>query len=244
MDKLQSLWTKIQAQPPPPPSQQIVLQTTENAIFGAYFALLAMAVLPILVGSHASVPNHDAHDADEREVFTLSDAKSFPLFGSISLFTLYIVFTYLNKDYVNLLLTAYFALLGIGALFKSMLLLAEYALGKPIVANYKLSLFNLDNGTPHFGQLVALTLLRSTHPAFLNLTRRITVGFTRINSNLHCFQTLDPLKLPRSRLFHNGNSTPQPRLILDRLHPIVRFVLLRHFLGILHAGNGDSCKEF
>ena len=40
----------------------------------------------------------------------------FPVFGSIVLFSLYLVFKLLDKDYVNYLVTGYFAFLGVIAL--------------------------------------------------------------------------------------------------------------------------------
>jgi minor histocompatibility antigen H13 len=147
IDFANKLWSKIQAQPAEiPQTIPTPKSTDESSIFFAYFALLAMAVLPIVVGSHASVPRDTDKEEGEREVFTAQDAKAFPLIGSISLFTLYIVFTYLNKDYVNLLLTVYFSLLGVGALVKTMLLVGEWFLGREIVAGYKLALFDQGHG--------------------------------------------------------------------------------------------------
>ena len=40
----------------------------------------------------------------------------FPVFGSIVLFSLYLVFKLLDKEYVNYLVTGYFAFLGVIAL--------------------------------------------------------------------------------------------------------------------------------
>jgi minor histocompatibility antigen H13 len=44
------------------------------------------------------------------------DAWMFPLVGSTVLFGLYILFKYFSKEYINLLLTGYFLLFGLGAL--------------------------------------------------------------------------------------------------------------------------------
>ncbi len=44
------------------------------------------------------------------------DAYMFPLVGSCVLFGLYLLFKFLNKDYVNFLLTAYIFVLGVFAL--------------------------------------------------------------------------------------------------------------------------------
>lgn len=49
------------------------------------------------------------------ETLTSSDAMQFPLVGSVSLFSLYCAFKYFDKNTVNLILSAYFALMGCGA---------------------------------------------------------------------------------------------------------------------------------
>lgn len=48
------------------------------------------------------------------------DAYMFPVIGSGVLFGLYLLFKFLNKDYVNLLLTAYFVFLGFLAVEESL----------------------------------------------------------------------------------------------------------------------------
>lgn len=63
----------------------------------------------------------DAKDDDKAErpqVDTLkaSDAMQFPLFGSCSLFGLYLAFKYFDKDTVNLIISIYFCLVGCAAL--------------------------------------------------------------------------------------------------------------------------------
>lgn len=49
------------------------------------------------------------------ETLTSADAMQFPIVGSMSLFGLYCAFKYFDKDTVNLILSAYFALMGCGA---------------------------------------------------------------------------------------------------------------------------------
>jgi minor histocompatibility antigen H13 len=49
------------------------------------------------------------------ETLRTEDAMQFPLIGSASLFSLYCAFKYFDKDTVNLILSAYFALMGCGA---------------------------------------------------------------------------------------------------------------------------------
>ena len=50
--------------------------------------------------------------AAERETLKKEDAYQFPLIGSISLFSLYCAFKFLDKDLVNLLIGGYFGLMG------------------------------------------------------------------------------------------------------------------------------------
>lgn len=49
------------------------------------------------------------------ETLTSEDAMQFPLVGSCSLFGLYCAFKFFDKDTVNIILSAYFALMGCGA---------------------------------------------------------------------------------------------------------------------------------
>ncbi|RUP44150.1 signal peptide peptidase-domain-containing protein [Jimgerdemannia flammicorona] len=114
--------------------------STPTGIFIAYGALLTMAVIPIYAGSltslrslkrPAGVPKSrtkilsplDDSDSDSEsaasESLSSSDAYMFPVFGSGVLFGLYLLFRFLNKDYINMLLTAYFCVLGIAALAKA-----------------------------------------------------------------------------------------------------------------------------
>ncbi|KAG0227881.1 hypothetical protein BGW42_002535 [Actinomortierella wolfii] len=109
------------------PSPEVV----EQGLYIAYTALATMAVVPIYFGSLASLkkwknPNekkkktHDSDDEssdeeDETETMSLEDAYMFPIFGSAVLFGLYLVFRFIDKSYVNYLITAYFSLLGVAA---------------------------------------------------------------------------------------------------------------------------------
>ncbi|KAI1316461.1 hypothetical protein EDD11_009951 [Mortierella claussenii] len=106
-------------------------EALEQGLYVAYAALSTMAVVPIYFGSLASLkkwknPNakkkkqtddsDDSDDEDEAsESMSLEDAYMFPVFGSITLFGLYLVFRFVDKTYVNYLLTAYFGLLGVMA---------------------------------------------------------------------------------------------------------------------------------
>ncbi|KAI9467894.1 peptidase A22B, signal peptide peptidase, partial [Coemansia mojavensis] len=90
-----------------------------------------MAVAPIYYGSYSSLDRlksshkkkreefaefSDSEDEDEEsEAVSAEDAYMFPVYGSAALFSMYVVFKYLNADWVNMLLSSYFALLGVAA---------------------------------------------------------------------------------------------------------------------------------
>ncbi|KAF9425615.1 hypothetical protein BGZ94_007379 [Podila epigama] len=109
-------------------------EAVEQGLYVAYAALSTMAVVPIYFGSFAALKKwknpkekskkkkagEDSDDSDDEddeptESMSLEDAYMFPLFGSMTLFGLYLVFKYIDKTYVNYLLTAYFSLLGVMA---------------------------------------------------------------------------------------------------------------------------------
>jgi minor histocompatibility antigen H13 len=73
----------------------------------AYTAIFSMAVVPIWIGAHLSL------NQKGMESMSSEDAMKFPFIGSGVLFGLYILFKVFSKEYVNMLLTAYFLLFGI-----------------------------------------------------------------------------------------------------------------------------------
>ncbi|KAF9209306.1 hypothetical protein CPC16_009942, partial [Podila verticillata] len=94
------------------PSPEVV----EQGLYVAYAALSTMAVVPIYFGSFAALKKwknpkdkkskkkagdeSDSDDEDETtESMSLEDAYMFPLFGSMTLFGLYLVFKYIDKTY-------------------------------------------------------------------------------------------------------------------------------------------------
>jgi len=76
----------------------------------AYGAILVMALLPIYVGSHRSLSQKAT------ETMSAENAWKFPFVGSAVLFGFYILFKICPKEYINLLLTAYFVIFSVGAL--------------------------------------------------------------------------------------------------------------------------------
>ncbi|KAI9596049.1 signal peptide peptidase-domain-containing protein, partial [Syncephalis fuscata] len=61
----------------------------------------------------------DDEAEEETESLSTEDAYMFPLIGSVVLFSLYLVFRFLNREYVNYLVTGYFAIIGVAALTKT-----------------------------------------------------------------------------------------------------------------------------
>ncbi|KAI8065847.1 signal peptide peptidase-domain-containing protein [Gongronella butleri] len=135
--------------------------TQELGLKIAYGALMTMAVVPIYVGSYASLacmkrprnapkkkkstsPLEDSDDEDAAtETLSAQDAWMFPVIGSGVLFSLYLVFRYVDKAYIDMMITVYFGLMGTLAVAKTALLFAQktvpLALLKPI-KKYKMSI--------------------------------------------------------------------------------------------------------
>lgn len=84
---------------------------------------------------------------DESEFFKLEDAYWFPVIGSATLLGLYVLFKYIDKDYVNYLLTAYFGLLGVGALFKMVLDMSRSVTGLELKGDYNVQMWKKETGT-------------------------------------------------------------------------------------------------
>jgi minor histocompatibility antigen H13 len=81
----------------------------EWGILVAYVAILVMALVPIWIGSHQSLEQKAV------ETMKAKDAYMFPIVGSCVLFGLYILFKLFSKEYINMLLTAYFLFFGVMA---------------------------------------------------------------------------------------------------------------------------------
>jgi minor histocompatibility antigen H13 len=84
--------------------------------------LLVLAFIPIWLGSWLAVWRKQTprlKDEPKEESMSARDAAMFPIYGSMVLFGLYLLFKYIDKDLVNLLLTVYFIVLGFAALLQS-----------------------------------------------------------------------------------------------------------------------------
>uniref|UniRef100_A0A023FLD8 Putative conserved membrane protein n=1 Tax=Amblyomma cajennense TaxID=34607 RepID=A0A023FLD8_AMBCJ len=84
----------------------------------AYTSIMLMAFFPIVFGSFKSVTHQrkQKESGEKPETMTRKDAAMFPVIASGALFGLYIFFKLFSKEYINLLLTGYFFLLGVLAL--------------------------------------------------------------------------------------------------------------------------------
>ncbi|XP_046895851.1 minor histocompatibility antigen H13 isoform X3 [Hypomesus transpacificus] len=87
----------------------------------AYGSLVFMALLPIFFGALRSVNCSKAKNAsDMPETITSRDAARFPIIASCTLFGLYLFFKIFSQEYINMLLSMYFFVLGILALSHTM----------------------------------------------------------------------------------------------------------------------------
>lgn len=112
----------------------------ELGLYIAYGAMVTMAAVPIYWGSVNSIrsmkrpanapkgkktesPLEDSDDEDESITESLSseDAYMFPIIGSGVLFSMYLVYKYVDKKYINYVLTAYFSIMGSAAVTKASL---------------------------------------------------------------------------------------------------------------------------
>ncbi|ORX43702.1 hypothetical protein DM01DRAFT_1340662 [Hesseltinella vesiculosa] len=102
-----------------------------------------MAVAPIYAGSFASLtgmkrpknapkkkksvsPLEDSDDEDSAvETLSASDAWMFPVMGSGVLFSLYMVFRYVDKKYIDMMIAGYFGIMGTLAVAKTGLMIAQ-----------------------------------------------------------------------------------------------------------------------
>ncbi|OAD66872.1 hypothetical protein PHYBLDRAFT_89550, partial [Phycomyces blakesleeanus NRRL 1555(-)] len=130
-------------------------------LFIAYGALMSMALVPIYVGSIASLktmkrpenaqkskkslsPLDDSDDEDVgADTLTTNDALMFPIIASGVLFSLYMMYRYLDERYLNYGITAYFSIVGCAAMTKTGLMVAKAVTPLSLLKNvdkYKVSL--------------------------------------------------------------------------------------------------------
>ncbi|KAF6773854.1 hypothetical protein AHF37_07222 [Paragonimus kellicotti] len=95
-----------------------VLNSTVNGTLGnvnfggsmlASFVLFVLAVIPIYVGS---ILSQRCCDQTRMEILTSRDAMHFPVYASFALFGIYILFKFVPKEYINLIVNLHFSALG------------------------------------------------------------------------------------------------------------------------------------
>lgn len=93
-------------------------EATPAGFLVSYASIMIMSVIPIIFGSFKSVKNQETsqESGEQTETMSTKDAMMFPLIASCALFGLYVVFKIFGTQHVNMLLTAYFFLIGVIAL--------------------------------------------------------------------------------------------------------------------------------
>ncbi|KAF7361902.1 Minor histocompatibility antigen H13 [Mycena venus] len=104
-------------------------------LLSSYAGLLSLATVSIYLGAHGSLPpprNADGSRNEEEEVperMSSGDAYLFPVIGSATLVGMYAVVKYFGTAWINWLLGWYFSVAGVGAVWKSSIALARWAVG-------------------------------------------------------------------------------------------------------------------
>ncbi|KYQ92101.1 peptidase A22B family protein [Tieghemostelium lacteum] len=91
------------------PVQSLELTT---GLLIAYVSIWVMAVIPIYIGSYLSLKE------TKNESMSKNDAYAFPLYGSVFLFGLYLLFKNFDKNLINTVLSLYFLMFGAIAMTK------------------------------------------------------------------------------------------------------------------------------
>lgn len=158
--------------------------SSDRDLFLAYGALMSGAILPIYHGSFASLRTplstqkalkksrkNDDDEGDESvtlpETLTAEDAYWLPVIGSVVLFSMFLVFKYLDKVWVDRVLGFYFGFVGTFAVTKVFLLIAR---GTGLLRQFTASRFLLTQTKPDAktkkAQTIDILALRLTvlHP--------------------------------------------------------------------------------
>jgi len=96
-----------------------------NVVLNVYIPLLIVATSIIYYGSKRSL------DMKEMETMSSKDAMMFPIIGSCVLFGLFLLFKFFAKEYLNMLFTFYFLILGIASVAMTLSPAIQKVLGAP-----------------------------------------------------------------------------------------------------------------
>jgi len=118
------------AEIPPANPNKITTTMSKEGMLCAQAALLIMALIPIYLGTKASITSlikrraaiarGEKVAADDIEILQTKDAMKFPLTASCALFGLYVVVKTIDPTYLNYLLSTYFMIIGIFAITNSL----------------------------------------------------------------------------------------------------------------------------
>lgn len=150
-----------------------ILWAASQVVLIPYAVHLILLVTCILYAAcHESIillhrDEHGESSAD-RETMKAEDAYQFPLVGSASLFGLYLAFKYLGAEYVNILIGAYFGMVGTVAICMTI--------------------------APFMGKLIPIRLLNDEIKFDSKLTHRLPMVPTPIDINL-AFSLMDIIAL-------------------------------------------------
>ena len=110
-----------------------------------YPHMMILTVATIYIGSHNSLVTH-AHDSSSvTETMQTKDALLFPVIGSCVLFSLYLVFKVFPKQYVNVVIKAYFFVFGCVVLSHKLHSLLYHTLPPELVQKLSVISFTVTN---------------------------------------------------------------------------------------------------
>lgn len=96
-----------------------------NVVVNVYVPLLIVATSIIYYGAKRSL------DMKEMETMSSKDAMMFPIIGSCVLFGLFLLFKFFAKEYLNMLFTFYFLILGIASVAMTLAPAVQKVVGAP-----------------------------------------------------------------------------------------------------------------
>jgi len=159
----------------------------EYTILITYVGLIILAIIPIYVGSMKSIKqpkvpkaekektegeeSEESEEEEEFERFSFDDAKQFPVIGSVALLSLFLVYKFFDKKYLNYLITAYFSIIGVGSLTQMFSYFTELILGKKLNNEFKLRL------TQKKEEILKVTFSK-VHIALVVLAIAVTVTYS------------------------------------------------------------------
>jgi len=126
-------------------------------LLSAYVGIITTAAVSIYAGSFGSLPKsrgRDGEDEDEDEDdsvgrLTSEEAWLFPVLGSVMLVGLFLVLKYLGKEWINWLLSLYFALVGLYSVPHSLISLAKFSLGRRRWNRFSKTSLKVESATRH-----------------------------------------------------------------------------------------------